>query len=225
MIGRHYPKGLGQSPHWQSCISQSVALLLAAGLLAVISAAGASPASAQEVPATGESSGRDPAPNPNSLSAIDPASLTGFRDRPLFSPSRTRPPDPVSEPVPEATETVTEQPRAPVTLQLLGVIGTPDGIQALVRDESDDTRHLLKKGDVFHGWSVVSLDRGEMVLNRDGEAMRFPTFRPSNVEPSEDVPGSEAPGSEAPGREEPGSEEPGNGTEPMPDLEGSGMTP
>lgn len=160
-------------------------------------------ATAQDVPIS--SAGPEPIPNPNPLSAIDPASLTGFRDRPLFSPSRTRPPDPVAEPAPEVAEPPTEQPAEPMTLQLLGVIGTPDGTSALVRDESDDTRQVLRKGDVFRGWSVVSIDGQEMVLDRDGETMRFPTFKPSDEPPSEATPDNE--------------------TQSMPDLEGSGTTP
>lgn len=176
-----------------------IPLLVAAGLCTGISGF----ATAQDVPTF--DTGQEPIPNPNPLSAIDPASLTGFRDRPLFSPSRTRPPDPVAEPVSEVAEPPTEQPAEPMTLQLLGIIGTPDGISALIRDESDDTRHVLRKGDVFRGWSVVSIDGQEMALDRDGETMRLPTFKPSGQPASETTPDSE--------------------TQLMPDLEGSGTTP
>ncbi len=158
-------------------------------------------AAAQDMPAP-DAAG---IPNPNPLSAIDPASLIGFRDRPLFSPDRTRPPDPVTEPAPDVVEPPAEQPPEPVTLQLLGVIGTPDGVSALVRDESDDTRHVLRAGDSFRGWSVVSVDGQAMVLDRDGETMRLPTFKPPEEGPEGDRPDGE--------------------TELMPELEGSGTTP
>ncbi|TCQ29839.1 hypothetical protein C8J33_1012510 [Rhizobium sp. PP-CC-3G-465] len=174
-----------------------VPLLLAAGLCTGIVAAG------------GGAAAQTQNPNPNPLSGIDPASLTGFRDRPLFSPSRTRPPDPVTEPAPEVAEPPTEQPSEPVTLQLLGIIGTPEGVSALVRDESDDTRHVLRTGDLFRGWAVVSVDGREMVLDKDGETMRLPTFKPSE---------------EATG-EERGEETPNGETQLMPDLEGSGAAP
>ncbi|PYE40524.1 hypothetical protein DFI02_11539 [Rhizobium sp. PP-F2F-G20b] len=180
-----------------------VPLLLAAGLCTGIAAECVGSAAAQDVPVSDAVQTQNP--NPNPLSAIDPASLTGFRDRPLFSPSRTRPPDPVTEPVPEVAEPPTEQPSEPITLQLLGVIGTPEGVSALVRDESDETRHVLRTGDLFRGWSVVSVDGREMVLDKDGETMRFPTFKPSE---------------EATGEETPNGE-----TQLMPDLEGSGAAP
>ncbi|CZT33637.1 general secretion pathway protein N [Rhizobium sp. 9140] len=188
---------------WQSRLRlHGVPLLLAAGLCTGIVATGSGTA-AQDVPVPEAVQAQNI--NPNPLSAIDPASLTGFRDRPLFSPSRTRPPDPVTEPVSEAAEPPTEQPSEPITLQLLGVIGTPEGVSALVRDESDDTRHVLRTGDLFRGWSVLSVDGRELVLDKDGETMRLPTFKPSEQVLDDETPNGD--------------------TQLMPDLEGSAATP
>ena len=116
----------------------------------------------------------------NPLSTIDPASLTGFRDRPLFSPSRTRPPDPVAEPVPQA-EAPVEQTPTTLDIQLLGVIGSPDGTSALILDRDDETRHALRVGEAYRGWTVTEVDGRQLVLGKDGDVIRLPVFKPSDA--------------------------------------------
>ncbi|WP_139790545.1 hypothetical protein [Rhizobium rhizosphaerae] len=128
-------------------------------------------------------------PGANPLSTIDPASLTGFRDRPLFSPTRRRPPAPEREPVP-APETEPEaapaaEPDPPLNIRLLGIVGTPEGLTALVLDLDDETRHSLGPGETFHGWTVATLDGTEMVMTRGGESQDFPVFTPTDNAPED----------------------------------------
>jgi hypothetical protein len=114
----------------------------------------------------------------NPLSAIDPASLTGFRERPLFSPSRTRPPDPVAEPDPQV-EAPNEQTPPTLNIELLGVIGSPDGTSALILDRDDETRHTVRVGETYQGWTVTEANGSQLVLGKDDEVIRLPVFKPS----------------------------------------------
>lgn len=115
-------------------------------------------------------------PSLNPLSAIDPSSLSAFRDRPLFSSNRRRPedpgldeapPDPEEEPAITATEPVR---------QLLGVILTPAGASAKLRDEATQTTVTVREHDMIDGWSVDEISRTEVALSKDGETRRIRIF-------------------------------------------------
>lgn len=114
----------------------------------------------------------------NPLSAIDPSSLKGFRDRPLFSPSRSRPED-----IQETVQEPFEEPPESLNLQLLGIVVTPMGATARMVDLTDDTRYSLREGDTVLDWSVESVGSSNVTLGRDGEKKQFSVFKP----PSRDV--------------------------------------
>jgi hypothetical protein len=115
-------------------------------------------------------------PSLNPLSTIDPSSLSAFRDRPLFSSTRRRPEDPAldeapPDPADETTITATE----PVQ-HLLGVILTPAGASAQLRDETNQTTITVREHDMVDGWSVVEISPTEVALSKDGETRRIRIF-------------------------------------------------
>ncbi|MFB2553949.1 hypothetical protein [Ensifer soli] len=99
----------------------------------------------------------------NPLARIELQSLMGFRDRPLFSPSRARSPEPLplelQEPAPEET--------AELNILLLGIVASPEGAVAHILDLSDDSRTILRRGDTFQGWHIVSVDTAGVTMRRD----------------------------------------------------------
>lgn len=112
----------------------------------------------------------------NPLSAIDPASLTGFRERPLFSPSR-RLPEAELPTAPEAVEAPTET----SDVLLLGIVTTPSGAIARVTDSSSNENQSIREGDLFRDWRVVSIGASEVTMERNGEAKTLTVFPPSGT--------------------------------------------
>jgi hypothetical protein len=114
--------------------------------------------------------------NPVAAQSLDQLSMT--LDRPLFSPSRRRPPAPlpqvVQAPPPPAP------PASPPDLVLFGVVMDGEGARAVVRAGAD--RRLLRAqiGDEIDGWKVAQIEGRKVVLaSQDG---RFATYRLFNNE-------------------------------------------
>jgi hypothetical protein len=94
-------------------------------------------------------------------------------DRPLFSPSRRRPPAPappvVQAPAPPAP------PAPPPDLVLFGVVMDGENARAVVRAGADKRLLRAQIGDEIDGWKVAQIDGRKVVLaSQDG---RFATYR------------------------------------------------
>jgi hypothetical protein len=99
-------------------------------------------------------------------------------DRPLFSPSRRRPPAPsppvVQAPAPPAP------PAPPPDLVLFGVVMDGEGARAVVRAGADKRLLRAQIGDEIDGWKVAQIEGRKVVLaSQDG---RFATYRLFNNE-------------------------------------------
>lgn len=116
------------------------------------------------------------APSLNPLSTIDPSSLSAFRDRPLFSSTRRRPEDPALDEVPPAPQNEPAISTTEPVQHLLGVILTPTGASAQLRDEANQTTITVRKHDLVDGWSVDEITPTEVALSKDGETRRIRIF-------------------------------------------------
>lgn len=113
--------------------------------------------------------------NPVAAQSLDQLSMT--LDRPLFSPSRRRPPAPppvVQAPAPPAP------PAPPPDLVLFGVVMDGEGARAVVRAGADKRLLRAQIGDEIDGWKVAQIEGRKVVLaSQDG---RFATYRLFNNE-------------------------------------------
>jgi hypothetical protein len=144
--------------------------------------AGQDPPAADGPPPVGPTEAVSEALNP--LSAIAAAALQGFRERPLFSPSRRAPqaelpPEPEPEPVDVAAPP--PEPAPQPNLRLTGIVEGPDDAMAVVQDLDDNTTTQLRLGDMLNGWLVTSIDPVALRLTlgeRDEEYRLFDPKRP-----------------------------------------------
>lgn len=195
-----------------------IARAVAAFALAAALAAALAPASAtaddSEAPPAGTEAGApaastpDPALNP--LAAFDKSALTGFRDTPLFTPSRRRPeppPAPVAEAPPPPPPPAEEPPPDPPSIKLSGVVQGPEGAVAFVRHEADGRGEQLRLGDQIDGWLVTAIEAGSLKLTLDGEERDYRLFE-RNPEAAGKAAPSETPDDigEAPEANQPDSE-------------------
>jgi hypothetical protein len=108
----------------------------------------------------------------NPLRSIEKSSLVGFRQRPLFNPSREEPPEPAAAPVIAAPPPATLAPPAPPPhLSLIGIIHGDHDI-AVVRVNGAPGTTLLATGDHVGDWAVtivpplgLRLKDGERILD------------------------------------------------------------
>ncbi len=99
----------------------------------------------------------------NPLAAIDRAALRNTIDRPLFAPSRSRPPAVIAERV-EAAVAPPEPP--PPSYALLGVVHNDGRAIALLRRVADGTSFRVELGDTIGGWRVADVAPMSVRLER-----------------------------------------------------------
>lgn len=120
----------------------------------------------------------------NPLSALGADSLSAFRDRPLFTPSRRAPQPPAAveqEPEPEP-ETATAPPPAPQpNLRLAGVIEGPEETVAVVEDMGSNTVSQLRLGDMLDGWLVTAIDSSSLRLTLGEQEGEYRLFDPNQT--------------------------------------------
>lgn len=103
-------------------------------------------------------------------------SLTATRDRPLFSASRRPPPRAVVGPIVEPVQPVAPPPTEPSRPQLAmigSIVSKGDAIAVLV-DQATQQVQLLRRGDVYAGWTVDTVQRREVTLRQDSRLEVFP---------------------------------------------------
>lgn len=155
----------------------ALAALLAASLSALPITA-----SAQETAGDRSAPPAEAALNP--LSALGADSLSAFRDRPLFTPSRRAPQPPAAvEPEPEQeAETATAPPPAPQpNLRLAGVIEGPEETVAVVEDMGSNTVSQLRLGDMLDGWLVTAIDPSSLRLTLGEQEGEYRLFDPNQT--------------------------------------------
>ena len=113
----------------------------------------------------------DDYPRGNPLWSVSVKTLTATRDRPIFSPSRRRPPAPViaaPQAPPAPVSKPTEPERPPFTL-----VGTVAGEQeafGIFLDQTANKIVRLRLGDDHHGWILRQVRGREVMLQKDGES-------------------------------------------------------
>lgn len=80
-------------------------------------------------------------------------------ERPLFAISRSV--------LPEETEQVEQQEQKLPDLLLIGVIITPEGKSALLRNKKTNEMLSIKAGEEIKGWALSEIDHKKIVLQRD----------------------------------------------------------
>jgi type II secretory pathway component PulC len=110
----------------------------------------------------------------NPLAAQSLERLSATVDRPLFSPSRRPPPEPVAQgPEPAAP------PAPPPNLVLSGIVTDGQSARAVVRVGAEKKILRAQIGDNIEGWTVSQIEGRTLVLSLDG---RFATFTLFNRE-------------------------------------------
>jgi hypothetical protein len=107
--------------------------------------------------------------NGNPLASFDKTALQNWVDRPLFAPSRKRPPPQV------AGKTATKA-QPPPDYQLLGVVLNNKRTIALLRSKDSGVDVRVQVGDKISGWHVASVDRESVTLKRDDETSQTVRF-------------------------------------------------
>ena len=160
-------------------ILRAVLAALLAAALSVLPVAASAQEPAEDDPAP---SAADPALNP--LSALGADSLSAFRDRPLFTPSRRAPQPPAAveaEPAPEP-EIATAPPPAPQpNLRLAGVIEGPEETVAVVEDLGSNTVSQLRLGDMLDGWLVTAIEADALRLTLGEQEGEYRLFDPNQA--------------------------------------------
>jgi hypothetical protein len=97
---------------------------------------------------------------------LDKEALKEMVERPLFAPSRRRPP--VKAPVEtriQASAPIAPPPRP--NYSLLGVIRDGDRAIALLRSHRDGRNIRVEAGDTLGGWQITAVDSMSVTLKRD----------------------------------------------------------
>lgn len=199
------------------------ALALAAVLAAPVGAASAPPVGPAPVAAADAA-----ALNPLSASLrLD--DLAGFRDRPLFVPTRRPPPPPeavvVDEPPPEPADDeepeVAYQPEAP-SVRLSGVLEIDSEAVAMLRSDADGVTRAVRVGDPVDDWTVAGIDEASVTFSYEDRTYEIRIFEPGQLDA--DVSG--LPGPDLGSPLDPMGEAPGAGAEmlePGADPDGDGI--
>jgi hypothetical protein len=116
----------------------------------------------------------------NPLAVVDKERLRATVDRPLFAPSRSRPPVAVKR------EEVAAAPPPPPSFALLGVVTDGGRTIALLRRVADGTSFRVEVGDTIGGWQVASVEANSIRLQRpDGTSRTVPLSEvPSKTGPN-----------------------------------------
>lgn len=116
------------------------------------------------------------APSGNPLASLDKLSLKDWVERPLFAPSRKRPPP--SEAAAQGPATLVGPKPQPPSYELLGVIRDRGNAIALLRKKADGTSFRVQAGDMLGGWQVSKVEPRAVTLVRgDGTSETVSIFR------------------------------------------------
>lgn len=122
----------------------------------------------------------------NPLSSLDKATLEGFRDMPLFTPSRRRP-DPPPEveaeapPPPPAPKRATPAPAPEITLA--GIVLGPEGAVAVVQSGAGKVERL-RLGDQIGGWLVTGIESAALKLTLEEREEEYRLFERADASKS-----------------------------------------
>jgi general secretion pathway protein N len=129
-----------------------------------------------------------PAPAPdralsaNPLWGIPLTSLSGTRDRPIFSSSR-RPPAPAVAPAAVPNMALMSKPKEPERppLSLVGTIASGDEGFGIFLDQSTKAALRLKVGEDYQGWKLRSVQGREVTLERNQQVVTLTLPQPGVV--------------------------------------------
>ena len=139
---------------------------------------------------TAHSQSADPGrPALNPLAALKIEAYRSFVDRPLFSPTRRPPPEPVVE-APEA-EPLPEPEDDEPDIRLLGVISSPEGAIARIEDRGET--HALRQGERYGTFTVVAIAGSSLTLSDGERQFTISIFRTDGTPAITIVPGKGAP--------------------------------
>jgi hypothetical protein len=101
--------------------------------------------------------------------------LSDTRERPLFAPTRRKPP---AEVVAAPAEAPPPPPPAPPKLALYGIVQDGHGARAIVKlgAGEDDKTLGLRVGDHVESWSVTAIDRTKLTLSLEERSVVFSLF-------------------------------------------------
>jgi hypothetical protein len=112
----------------------------------------------------------------NPLASLDKAELKDWVERPLFAPSRRRPPAVAVADRQPPRQVAARQP--PPSYDLLGIVRDGDRAIALLRKKGDGTSFRVEVGDMIGGWRVAKMESASVVLEReDGTSQTVPLSR------------------------------------------------
>lgn len=112
----------------------------------------------------------------NPLASLDKATLKDWVERPLFAPSRKRPP-PTEASQGSAPKAAGAKPAPPI-YELLGIVRDKGRAIALLRKKADGTSFRVQVGDTLGGWQVSKVDPKAVTLIRDdGTSETMSIFR------------------------------------------------
>jgi hypothetical protein len=119
------------------------------------------------------------APSANPLWGIPLTSLSGTRDRPIFSSSR-RPPPPAVAPAAISKVAAVPKPREPERpqLSLVGTIASDDERFGIFLDQSTNAALRLKVGEDYQGWRLRSVQGREATLEKDQQVVTLALPQP-----------------------------------------------
>jgi hypothetical protein len=102
----------------------------------------------------------------NPLSSLAREEFSDWVARPLFAPSRKRPPEKAGAPAQAAS------------YELLGIVREGPHALALLRNKVDGASLRVEIGDVVGGWRIAKIERAAVVLERgEGLAQTLPLQR------------------------------------------------
>ena len=106
----------------------------------------------------------------NPLADFDKEQLSAWTERPLFAPSRSRPPVIARADTPPPPRVVPQKP--PPRYDLLGVLHNGERAIALLRNKGEGASFRVEVGDMIGGWRVDKMELASVVLKRgDGSEL------------------------------------------------------
>lgn len=96
----------------------------------------------------------------NPLSSLSKEEFSDWVARPLFAPSRKRPPEKAGVPAQAAA------PAQVASYELLGIMREGPHALALLRNKVDGASLRVEIGDVVGGWRIAKIEREAVVLER-----------------------------------------------------------
>jgi len=106
----------------------------------------------------------------NPLASYPKESLENWVQKPLFAPSRQRPP-------PAESKKVGQVQKPPPEYRLVGVLLNPNRTVALLQSADGGANFHVEVGDLLKGWFVASVERDAVTLKRDDETPQVIRFK------------------------------------------------